>query len=360
MKSIIYIINSTTLSGAEKRICRIIREIKLNYTNNVIVILRKELYKALEKSTEEYAEILHLADKIHQVEIASNLPSILKLTLWNFKVIKLITKYPEVNIIHILLDKNLPIVVKSILSKKKVIFEISSPDVVDVMVNGFRKNLFSKDLFLNYVSQTVRDRHVKKSNPSNPFKVATIPYYQPKNVEVEVSKKEKLIIYGSRFIERKNPILFAKVAKRILAKHKDWSIKMLGEGPLEAELRSILSEEISAGRVFIGRVPSLFETLIASKIYVSLIVPDNFPSQSLLEAMEAKNAIIANNVGLTHTLVSDNGILVDLNEDKVFEAIENLINDEVRLEQLCENSFSKIRADFSPKRYIEDFTELYL
>ena len=62
---------------------------------------------------------------------------------------------------------------------------------------------------------------------------------------------------------------------------------------------------------------------------------ENYPSQSLLEAMACENAVIATNVGLTKAIVKDSfGILINSNETELFNAITNLISCENKLAEM--------------------------
>ena len=101
----------------------------------------------------------------------------------------------------------------------------------------------------------------------------------------------------------------------------------MGEGSLFTGL-SIRKEELKLNNVYFeGGVsdPSIY--LMKSKIFISIQSDNNYPSQSLLEAMASENAIVASDVGETRRIVTDKeGILIPLSAKKIVEALKFLFN----------------------------------
>ncbi|MBK7498974.1 MAG: glycosyltransferase family 4 protein [Ignavibacteriales bacterium] len=117
--------------------------------------------------------------------------------------------------------------------------------------------------------------------------------------------------FAARLTKIKNPELLLK-AVLIMKEQKfnDFKVYFLGEGIL---LQKLINEaiELKLDNVFFeGGVSDTAKYLSKCKIFISIQNDNNYPSQSLLEAMACENAIIASDVGETRKLVSeDEGFL---------------------------------------------------
>jgi glycosyltransferase involved in cell wall biosynthesis len=93
-----------------------------------------------------------------------------------------------------------------------------------------------------------------------------------------------------------------------------------------------------------------------SKVFVSIQQFNNYPSQSLIEAMACENAIIASDVGETRLLVTENeGILVGLNPQEIAEAIFKLFSTKGLIEKLGSNARKKVIKDHTVEKFAEYF-----
>lgn len=173
--------------------------------------------------------------------------------------------------------------------------------------------------------------------------------------------KENLIVYASSFYGRKNPILFARVLARFLKDNSDWKAAVLGGGELESEVKEILIDAMKSGQIeLIGRVASIYPYLVRSKVYVSLITPDNYPSQSVFEAMYCKNALLCTDVGDTGRMVGDeNGILTNFEEEDVLRDLKRLIGDDHELIARGEASRERLLREFPSSLYVENIHAIY-
>ena len=76
---------------------------------------------------------------------------------------------------------------------------------------------------------------------------------------------------------------------------------------MQKQLEILLADEINTNSVMkIGRVNDISDYLMHSKIYVSLIEPDNYPSQSIFEAMYYGNALVCSNTGDSNKFINNN------------------------------------------------------
>lgn len=170
--------------------------------------------------------------------------------------------------------------------------------------------------------------------------------------------RERLIVFSGSFAPWKNPLLALEGFASFLAANpnsKDSRLVLIGKGPLEPQVRQ-LADEINSkfGRpaVFFGDPGSSIDYLSRSRIFLSLQFPDNYPSQSLMEAMLLGNHIVATDVGDTQMMVRPelNNRLVPVSASAVGQALEQLlavetINTENRELILREHSVARF-ADY--------------
>lgn len=242
----------------------------------------------------------------------------------------------------------------------KKVFEITSPDWVDKLHS--RPEIIPDDIILHAVSESVGVR-LRSLLPERRIVVAPelFPNMDKANVSLrKMESKENIIIFAHRLIPRKNGVIFAKAARRFLAGHPDWRVLIRGEGPDENEIKKILLHEIKNGQVSVGYVADLPSELRRSRIFVSLIVPDNYPSQSVVEAMICGNALLLSDSGLSREKFFDkNGILTSINEDNIVENLNYLISNSESLSEMCAKSAFLAERRFSQIAYLRHLFQLY-
>jgi len=170
------------------------------------------------------------------------------------------------------------------------------------------------------------------------------------------NKREKIIVFAGRLDWFKNPMLLLQAAHLCgdLLRTRGWKIAIFGKGPMGQELNRFIDENRLWDLVSLGAVKDMAPVLNRSSIFCSL-QEENYPSQSLLEAMAAENAVIVTDVGETRKLVNGvNGLLVPKNSPEALaKAIELLTKDEAARKRL-----GKLAADYVKSHHtIEKFAE---
>ncbi len=174
-----------------------------------------------------------------------------------------------------------------------------------------------------------------------------------------VAAKQKEVVFVGRFVDIKNPLLLAHALPAVVQHHPDISICFLGAGPLEAQIRQVTRDLNVAQHVTIRFEPQPTRVLNQSSIFVSLQNDENYPSQSLLEAMACANAIVATDVGETWRLVDKtNGIRVSPTAEAVAAAIIALLDDPA-LPQRQEASRQRVLAQYSAENFYKHIVRLY-
>lgn len=361
---------SNSLSGAEKRFIRLAREM-CGIREDIVLITNIDLIISAEKDN-EINEIINWLRENNKISILNNdgiKNTLMKSILTSIQLFFIIRKR-RIKTLHCSLGAIQYAFLKRIL-RVDTILELTSPDIVDkVTSKKMYINVLKKSDKIIAVSESVSRKvaiafsELKLYNQINKVICFDIPFFLPNKKIVEssnISKKRNLIVYASRLIERKNPILFAKAISKLLDTHNNWDVAILGTGPLESEVKEILKDHIESGKVIVEYTANIYGYLLGSMIFVSLIWPDNYPSQSILEAMYSKNAIIATNVGSTYRFVGQsNGFLIEeYKVDKVLETLEKAILSTEKLKEMGNNSYDIVTKNFSKDIYLSKLSSLY-
>lgn len=367
-------IDSGHISGAEKRAIKLFGELNHNGIHCKL-ILSHRLFTLF--AAGEYKRYLdegncivinsRLIDKLRNIKRFYLLKRYtgfnrLARNIYHLQVIDLLKKSEiSFSVLHIFLDLKLASQIGKLKNVNKVLFEITSPDYVKKLSSCQPSNLVKIDYF-NAVSESTYIGAIDFI-PKNKVYQAPIPFFDPEyNLKKDKlwNQKENVIIFAHRLIPRKNGILFAKVVKQFLKHYSHWKIKIFGRGPESTEINNLLSEEISLGQVITGYQTKILSELERSKIFVSLTEPDNYPSQSVLEAMYAGNALLLSNRGFTkEKFFSENGTLCEVNFEDILYNLIKLVSNQTDLEYFGNNSRNLLDSRYNKKSYISYLCQMY-
>lgn len=182
-------------------------------------------------------------------------------------------------------------------------------DVIDVLNNGIKADLLSYGLPPEKIIVS-------------PGSFTDLERYFP------APDKKDGVVFAGRFHKDKNPLLFVEAIPLVLQSFKQARFYLLGSGPIEASIHNKIQELGISDSVEIRFLSDIGEILSFSRIFVSIQKEENYPSQSLLEAMACGNAIIATDVGETRRLVDEKvGILIKEDTKELADAIIRLLAD---------------------------------
>ena len=367
-------IDSPNISGAEKRAIKLFYDLN-NSGQSCNLIISKRLFDAFQSS--EYSKYfqysyivvdmgwlgeLRKIKKFHLLRRFTGFNRILK-KIYNFQVKRTLEKSGISNLVlHIFLDLDLAIKLKKVSPINKIIFEITSPDYIKKLLSNKIEKLNNINYF-NAVSESVYIKAIEFISDSKLGK-SPIPFFSPSeyivNNEELFSIKENIIIFAHRLAPRKNGLLFAKVVKTFLQKYPNWIIKLFGKGAEATKINALLSEEIALGQVVTGYQTKILPELEKSKIFVSLIEPDNYPSQSVLEAMYTGNALLLSDTGFTKECFWDNnGLLCELTFEDVLLKLTRLVSGDIDLENCGRNSLNLLHSKYHKTIYLDYISRMY-
>jgi glycosyltransferase involved in cell wall biosynthesis len=172
--------------------------------------------------------------------------------------------------------------------------------------------------------------------------------------------KEPVVSYVARFVEAKQPLLFVEAAALVAKRHPDARFVMVGGGPLEGDVRRRADELGLGRRLQIVATYDVAPILGPSLVFASLMTLENYPSQSLLEAMAAGNAVVATDVGRTHLLVDGStGSRVPSDPSAVAGAIASFLDHPAETEQAGLAARRLVEKSYRIEPYLEYLLDIY-
>lgn len=207
-----------------------------------------------------------------------------------------------------------------------------------------RIDFLSQEIF--NVSKKVFFLNEKKSN------VSPCSFISPKVKEIINNDRQYDICFVSRLIPLKGFEFFLETLSDI---EDNLKIKICGDGELINYYKK-LKTRLAHHTIEIGYCEKTDEIYANSKIFVSLQKYNNYPSQSLLEAIFQGCAIIATDVGETRKILNDGNSVLIKDKKEFIKAIKIMVNDDKQRGLLA----SKVNQEVFKTHNIENFTKYFL
>lgn len=173
--------------------------------------------------------------------------------------------------------------------------------------------------------------------------------------------KECLVTFVGRLVEMKQPLLFVDAAALAARAVPEARFVMIGSGPLEGEVRRRVVEHGLTDVLTVVRTADVSGHVARSRVFASLQTLENYPSQSLLEAMAAENAIVATDVGRTAALVDGRtGTRVPAEARQVADAMVAYLRDRQASEAAGKAARKLVLSGYSIDSYLEYLRSVYL
>lgn len=191
-----------------------------------------------------------------------------------------------------------------------------------------------------------------------------------RNINVAKEKNNFQILSVGYLIERKGFEYLIKSMKFII-EDTNAKLKILGSGPLEEKLNSLIKELKLEEVVDIVKNVSdedLLKLYNTSDIFVLPSIVDSQGNTEglgvvLLEAMACGLPVIGSNVGGIPDIIEnmETGLLVpQKNEHELYKSIINLISDKNLRKKLAENGYLKVKENFSWEKISEKYIKIYV
>jgi glycosyltransferase involved in cell wall biosynthesis len=188
----------------------------------------------------------------------------------------------------------------------------------------------------------------------SPGSVVNLEHFRPS------SEKQPWVVFAGRLVEEKNPLLFLEAIPQISQAVPEAKFFLLGKGPLGSQVEHMVDQLQLRDVVQTRFEPDVAAVLGRASVFVSVQRSDNYPSQSLLEAMACGAVPVATDVGLTWRLVDDTtGVRVKPEASQLAETIIALLRDRPRAAQLGESARRRVAEEHSDEIYRRYLHGLY-
>ena len=172
-----------------------------------------------------------------------------------------------------------------------------------------------------------------------------------------------------RLVEKKGVEVLLRAFAEIGTRHPDQTLRIIGDGPLRAELEQLARDLGCTNICFIGAIPNQdvpAELNHASIAVVPSVVASDGDQEGLglvaVEAMACGCAVVVSALPALNDVVTDGetGMMVEPGDHEALsQAIESLLVDDARRTQLGEAGRDTARARFDWRAVSEDFSQLY-
>jgi glycosyltransferase involved in cell wall biosynthesis len=211
---------------------------------------------------------------------------------------------------------------------------------------------------IDALTLAIRDDLIARGIPAGLIRAAPSILVDAKHC-TPAGEKNDWVVFLGRLVQIKNPLLFVEAIPLVLSRRPGVRFFILGSGDQQPDIEQRLDELGVQEQVTLRFEPHPDNILAKSKIFVSLQQDENYPSQSLLEAMACANAIVATDVGETWLLVDEsNGRRVPPQAEAVAGAILQLLADP-RLPERCAASRRRVLEEHPPEKYYDYICSLY-
>lgn len=168
------------------------------------------------------------------------------------------------------------------------------------------------------------------------------------------------IIHIGSFKEQKNHIGLLRSFKIVCDQFPNTNLRLIGTGELEEQIRNcVRTLKLENNVEFLGLKANVFSFLNSADIFVFPSLWEGMPI-SLIEAMATGLPIVATGVGGIPDMIENNisGLIVDVNNENISEALIKLINSAELRERL--GGKARIAAEsFSSNKMASEYADLY-
>lgn len=181
--------------------------------------------------------------------------------------------------------------------------------------------------------------------------------------ELNISQDDFVFICVARMHPIKNHKSLLKAFAKLISEHENVKLLLVGDGPLEEELKGLVQKlNISKDVIFTGYKSNPADYMNAADISILTSFSEGgAPPVVILESAAVKKSVICSRVGdMDKFLDSSMGYLVDANsiEDiylKMKEAYEN----KEALPKFQENIYNMVKKNFTAKEFCRRYYDFY-
>ena len=194
------------------------------------------------------------------------------------------------------------------------------------------------------------------------YHVPSYTIYNPVDVSKFDIKKDKqkqfTFITIGRMSEQKNQQLLLKSFRILVNNYKNVKLIFVGDGVLKDDLLKLTNDlKLNDYIEYVGNVNDVENYLKIADAFVLSSIYEGLP-MTILEAMAASLPIISTNVGGVKDIVTNNGILVKVDENDLAKAMLSLIENEKLCNEFKNNSYENAK-NYDLSKIVKEYEELY-
>jgi GalNAc-alpha-(1->4)-GalNAc-alpha-(1->3)-diNAcBac-PP-undecaprenol alpha-1,4-N-acetyl-D-galactosaminyltransferase len=214
---------------------------------------------------------------------------------------------------------------------------------IDCLDNNIKKQLENIELFNNHV-----------------LYVSPCSFIDYSKIHPSDFNKKNVITFCGRLIDIKGLEILLPAIKDCVLSCPEINFKIIGDGPLKDSIKEFIAKNQLQDNVELFYSTNPIDEFNSSKIFLSLQKFENYPSQSLLEAMACSNAVIATNVGVTKTLIDENvGVLINYDSEELKIKILELFYNEKLTKTLGYNAREKVIKEHTVSKFYDYLMKIH-
>lgn len=178
-----------------------------------------------------------------------------------------------------------------------------------------------------------------------------------KYIEESTGNKQNIAVFSGALVPTKNPILACEIIRTAISTQilsPDYKLYIFGNGNLKSDIQN-LKKNSDYNFIEFGEQRNYFQVLDKAKLFLSLQDYDNYPSQSLMEAMYFGANCICTADGDTKQLFDNtqNNVIVDSRDPMIFIEKLKLLN----IDSYNSSNHLNIKLNFTLDRFCNYFAE---
>ena len=182
--------------------------------------------------------------------------------------------------------------------------------------------------------------------------------------EILGGPKNERIVMGmvAGFDNRKDFATLIRAAIKICQVRKDLIFLLIGDGPLLADLKKSIPEDLAGKQIIFTGKRTDIESILQVIDIGMLITYYEGISNAIIEYMAMGKPVIATVGGGTVELVKDgvNGYLVEPGDEfQIINKLEVLLDNKLRRQEMGDNAFRWVRKQFDIQEKTNEYTDLY-
>ncbi|MBU1118700.1 FkbM family methyltransferase [Patescibacteria group bacterium] len=197
-------------------------------------------------------------------------------------------------------------------------------------------------------------------DPFETYNPATIDRENERK-KIGVKENEIAVFFIGRLSEEKNPDVFLKIARQVVAKKKNVKFFVVGDGNMKKEIMRMIKRIGSANITYLGYRSDIPNLLTAADIFVLPSRIEGFPS-SMLEAMATENCVIASDVGAVGDVIEDGktGFVVNKKDYRRFvERILQLVDSRETIVNMGRKAREVVVQNYTTEKLANNYRKLY-